>query len=172
MAGDEIVFVGLEQTEGKMEFSDDCDDRLVREELVHAFRLTEKWSRVDEFNSVARANIWTAKCAIQTAIENLSLTEREVKEAEEEEERKAEEQEEQKEQKWQEECEELLETIDQILDNLPSPGERPGYRKVGLTAGEARIVADAVQHCLRNRPLSQAEAAFISALLQEYRRSF
>jgi hypothetical protein len=169
MAGDDIVFVGLEQTEGKMEFSDDCDDRLVRDELVHAFRLIEKWSRVDEFNSVARASIWTAKCAIQTVLEHLSLAEREIEEVEEEEERKAEEQEEQK---WQGECEELCETIDQILDNLPSPGERPGYRKVGLTAGEARIVADAVQHCLRNRPPSPAEAVFISALLQEYRRSF
>jgi hypothetical protein len=34
MAGDDIVLAGLEQTEGKMEFSDDCDDRLVRGELA------------------------------------------------------------------------------------------------------------------------------------------
>lgn len=154
-----------------MEFCNDYDDRLVRDELVHAFRLIEKWSRVDEFNSVARANIWTGKCAIQTAIENLSLTEREIEETEKEEERKAEDQE-QEEQKWQEECKELLETIDQILGNLLSPGDAPGDQEVRLTAGETRIVADAIQHCLHKRPMSQAEAAFVSAFLQEYRRSF
>ncbi|MBP7052726.1 MAG: hypothetical protein KBE65_17080 [Phycisphaerae bacterium] len=130
--------------------------------------MIEKWSRVDEFNSVVRGNLWTAKCAIQTAVENLSLTEREIEEVEKEEERKAEEQEEQK---WQEEREELCETIDQILDNLPSPGDEPGYQKVGLTAGEARIVADAVQHCVHNRPLSGEAAAFVSTLLHEHRRS-
>ncbi len=70
-----------------MASQEESDHKLIVTELTQAFRIVDKWSHDKDLNSVVSNNILSARYDLQSALENLTLTETEIKKREREEER-------------------------------------------------------------------------------------
>jgi len=143
-----------------MAFEDENDYNHIVSELNQAFRITDKWSHDDRLNSVTSYNVFKARYLLQSAIENLSLTEDEIEERDRQEERKGEEL---AEEEWEAEQDELRQSISDIIEHLQ---RKEPHGK--LTHPQTHVLGRALQDCLSRRPLSEDEVTVILSFLREY----
>ena len=142
-----------------MESTEDYDCEKLRLDINQAFRLADKWSHEDRLNSVASESIVYARFALQTALENLSLTNAEIKQRQKEEEKQWEEAQEQKREEKQEERQNNVECLLESFEQGTYP-----YK---MTYFDARVVGEALPDCLKGKELAKDVVDVISSLLKK-----
>lgn len=132
----------------------------IRVELTQAFRIVDKCSHDNRFNTEVELRILEARDSLQSALENLSLTEEEIDRQRNEDEKRS--------NIIDEEMmaikeEELHQQIDDLLEFL-------GKEKhpIKLSFFQCKTIEDVIRQCLRKCDLFETETSVLSSILKKY----
>ena len=147
------------------------DRQRVLEDLTEAFRLVEKWSYNYDLNTIVTEGVCDAKKALQNAIENITLSDKEIEEREEQE---GQEEEQKEQEEYEVHCEELKEAIPEILNCLTSSSPLPATSVTLLSTYQRKIVLDAFKDYISEtgRILTNEDKHVLKSMLKEYLENF